>query len=231
MKKVEINSTIVYNIQIDGAYSYFERSMKIMKNKHLSFDDRLEIEKGLNENLSFKQIGKNIGKDCTTVSKEIKNHIIFKNSDTIGRLFFDCVNRCNCPHKHKGTKCNKKNFKHYQKETCERLSKTPYASNGYPKRRVCTLSKQIYEAVYAFKEYKENLTESRTGITYSEKEIYNLIDLGVLKVRNIDLSKKVRYRSKFSNKSSYKIDKECLKNRKYTDYINFISDNPVINIV
>ena len=56
-KKVEFNSTMVYNIQIDDAYSYFERSMRIMKNKHLSFDDRLEIEKGLNENLSFKQIG------------------------------------------------------------------------------------------------------------------------------------------------------------------------------
>ena len=46
-----------------------------MKNKHLSFDERLEIERGLKNNLSFKQIGKNIGKDCTTVSKEIKNHI------------------------------------------------------------------------------------------------------------------------------------------------------------
>ena len=43
-----------------------------MKNKHLSFDDRLQIEKGLNENKSFKQIGKDIGKDCTTISKEIK---------------------------------------------------------------------------------------------------------------------------------------------------------------
>lgn len=42
-----------------------------MKNKHLSFDERLEIERGLKNNLSFKQIGKNIGKDCTTVSKEI----------------------------------------------------------------------------------------------------------------------------------------------------------------
>lgn len=27
-----------------------------MKNKHLSFNDRLEIEKGLNENLSFKKL-------------------------------------------------------------------------------------------------------------------------------------------------------------------------------
>ena len=31
----------------------------------MSFDDRLEIEKGLKNNLSFKKIAKNIGKDCT----------------------------------------------------------------------------------------------------------------------------------------------------------------------
>ena len=43
-----------------------------MKNKHLSFDERLEIEKGLKENLSFKEIGRVLGKDCTTISKEIK---------------------------------------------------------------------------------------------------------------------------------------------------------------
>ncbi len=35
-----------------------------MKNKHLSFDDRLEIVKGLNENKSFKTIGAIISKDC-----------------------------------------------------------------------------------------------------------------------------------------------------------------------
>ena len=49
-----------------------------MKNKHLSFDDRLEIEKGLKENKSFKAIGTIINKDCTTISKEIKNHTVLK---------------------------------------------------------------------------------------------------------------------------------------------------------
>ena len=34
-----------------------------MKNKHLSFGGRLEIERGLKENLSFKKIAKNIKKD------------------------------------------------------------------------------------------------------------------------------------------------------------------------
>ena len=238
-----------------------------MKNKHLSFDDRLEIERCLKENLSFKQIGKNIGKDCTTISKEIKNHITFKNSGAIGRPFFDCINRFNCQHKTKGSRCNPKICEHYQKEICKKLSKPPYVCNGCSQKRICTLSKQLYDAVYADKEYKENLIESRTGITYSEKEIenlnnilvplikeqkqsihhavinnkntimcsekeiYNLINSGVLKVRNIDLTRKVRYRTTSTNKTSYKIDKECLNNRKYEDYIKFINENPDINIV
>ena len=238
-----------------------------MKNKHLSFDDRLEIERYLKENLSFKQIGKNIGKDCTTISKEIKNHITFKNSGAIGRPFFDCINRFNCPHKTKGSRCNPKTCEHYQKEICKKLSKPPYVCNGCPQKRICTLSKQLYDSSYAFKEYKDNLTETRTGITYSkkeienlnnilvplikeqkqsihhavinnkntimcsEKEIYNLINSGVLKVRNIDLTRKVRYRTTSTNKTSYKIDKECLNNRKYEDYIKFINENPDINIV
>lgn len=238
-----------------------------MKNKHLSLDERLEIEKGLKENLSFKQIAKNIGKDCTTISKEIRNHITFKNSGAVGRPFFDCINRFNCPHKPRGTKCNPKICEHYQKELCKKLSKPPYVCNGCSNKNICTLSKQLYDSVYADKEYKENLIESRTGITYSEKEIenlnnilvplikeqkqsihhavtnnkntimcsekeiYNLIDLGVLKVRNIDLIRKIRYRTTSTNKTSYKIDKGCLNGRKYSDYINFINTNPDVNIV
>ena len=60
-----------------------------------------------------------------------------------------------------------------------------------------------------------------------EKEIYDLVDLGALKVKNIDLSKKVRYR----NKTYYKIDKLCLNNRKYSDYLKFINENKDINMV
>ena len=48
------------------------------KNKHLVFDERYVIEHSLNKNMSFKAIGKQILKDCTTVSKEVKAHIIFE---------------------------------------------------------------------------------------------------------------------------------------------------------
>ncbi|WP_418966644.1 helix-turn-helix domain-containing protein, partial [Butyribacter intestini] len=41
--------------------------MNMNKNKHLILDERYVIEHSLNENMSFKAIGKQILKDCTTV--------------------------------------------------------------------------------------------------------------------------------------------------------------------
>jgi len=237
-----------------------------MKNKHLSYDERLEIESGLKDNLSFKQIAKNIDRDCTTISKEIKNHIIFKNSGAVGRPFFDCLYRYNCPYKKKGKKCIPKLCEHYKKESCEKLKKPPYVCNGCSKRNICTLSKQLYDSTYAFKEYKDNLQEARTGITYSEKEIehlnniliplikdkkqsihhaminnkntimcsekeiYNLVNLGVLEVRNIDLPRKVRMKKRKSKKTETK-DTKARTNRTYEDFQKYIEQNPELPIV
>ena len=43
--------------------------------KHLTLDDRIEIQNGLQNGITFKTIAKRIGKDPTTVSKEVKKHI------------------------------------------------------------------------------------------------------------------------------------------------------------
>ena len=51
------------------------------KNKHLTIDDRLEIQECLNHGMTFKAIAKRIGKDQTTVSKEVKKHLSMKEED------------------------------------------------------------------------------------------------------------------------------------------------------
>lgn len=147
------------------------------KNKHLSFDEWLEIEKGLKKNKSFKEIATIISKDCTTISKEIRNHLVFKNSGAIGKPFLDCKFRNDCPFRIKGTLCNSKNCTHYEKENCSKLNKAPYVCNGCKNKTKCTLSKKFYESEKAYHEYLDNLKESRTGITYSELEIENLNDI------------------------------------------------------
>ena len=122
------------------------------KNKHLSLDDRLIIERELSLGKSFKYIGKLINKDCTTISKEVRNHYKIKNSGGYGRVFNNCIYRNEC----KITSlCN----------NCKNLSH-------------CTLSKHIYEGDYAFNEYKQVLSETRSGVVIDKEEIDNLNNIG-----------------------------------------------------
>ena len=45
-----------------------------MSKKHLTYDDRLAIQAGLQKGLKVAQIAKNIGKDRATIGREIKAH-------------------------------------------------------------------------------------------------------------------------------------------------------------
>lgn len=161
------------------------------KNKHLSYDDRLEIERGLKQNLSFKAIGKVIGKDCTTISKEIKNHMTIVNSGCYGRAFNNCKNRTKCEFRNKQKECDSKNCTNYEKEDCNLLLKPPYVCNACKRRNKCTLSKHLYDAKYAFEEYEEVLKESRQGITYTEQELDYLND--ILKPLIVDQKQSVHH--------------------------------------
>ena len=64
----------------------------------------------------------------------------------------------------------------------------------------------------------------------SEKTLYKVIDAGILKVRNIDLPRKVRYRKR-KKASNYKVDKACLEGRRYEDFKVFMKNNPDVSVV
>ncbi len=76
------------------------------KNKHLVLDDRIEIQQCLNAGATFKSIAKRIGKDPTTVSKEVKLHAV--------------------THKNRFTNTD---------EFCPNLSSPPYVCNGCPRKK------------------------------------------------------------------------------------------------
>ena len=50
------------------------------KHSHLTLSERIEIEKALRDRASFSEIGASLGKDPSTVSKEVRNHFIIKDS-------------------------------------------------------------------------------------------------------------------------------------------------------
>lgn len=165
----------------------------IMSNqKHLTLDSRITIETLLNQGNNFKYIAAALGKDCTTISKEIKKHIFAEKSGSCGRGFNDCLfchlHQCkakavckNCTNQTNRPcwTCGKciNNCILYQPYTCIKLSKAPYVCNGCPERYKCALEKKIYKASFAHEEYQKLRTESRMGFSITETELKVLDDI------------------------------------------------------
>ena len=158
------------------------------KHKHLQISERQLIESHLNSKLSFRAIGSELGRDPTTISKEVKNHIHYKKTGAYGRPFNDCLIRQGCEVKFlcDNKKCKKNrccfcsvtsctiHCHDYKKEICSEFSKPPYVCNGCEKRRSCTLEKRLYDAHFAQKEYEYVLSEARQGIQLTEEEAIHI---------------------------------------------------------
>ena len=156
------------------------------KQKHLTLDSRITIETMLNQQQSFKSIGRFLNKDCSTISKEVKNHILFEKSGTYGRAFNDCrlAFRHQCSAQRICSQCSSRTGRFcwscgkcssscmlYEKYFCPTLSRPPYVCNGCSLRYKCSLEKHLYKASYAHKEYELVRSESRSGFALSESEL------------------------------------------------------------
>ncbi len=156
-----------------------------MKSKHLCFDDRLTIEKGLKEGCSFNEIASRIEKSVSTVSREVKLHRYRKernmfNSPNICRHRRDCnkAERCNgkgC-NKNRCTKCTVCNSHcdYFEEIVCMKLQRAPLVCNGCQTSQYCHLDKFYYDARKAQSDYEINLSESRGGINMNEDEFVRL---------------------------------------------------------
>jgi len=162
----------------------------MINNRHLLQGERNIIEQRLLVKESFKSIGRELGKDPTTIAKEIRSHIQFRKTGCYGKAFNNCLNRKDCTVRHLcgSQRCNRycsfcnahpcsSLCPEYHQEICSRLSKPPYACNGCEDRRSCTLEKRIYSAVHAQKEYETVRCESRQGIQLTEEEALRLDSL------------------------------------------------------
>ena len=160
-------------------------------NKHLTTDNRYTIQAMLNNKASFKTIADALDKDPSTISKEIRSHLVFRKIGGMHLHYNACVHRFNCNKSHlcspchaaRGYKlckrCNMCNAfcKDFQKEICSKLLKPPYVCNGCGNRNLCSLEKRFYYAADAQKEYKLVLSESRSGISLSETEVAHLEEI------------------------------------------------------
>lgn len=208
------------------------------KNKHLSFEDRCTIEEFLNYGYSFTKIANRIGKDRTTIAREIKHHRFLRTS-----------NRSN------GQPCCFEN-------------KPPYVCNSCEKITYCRKQRFSYSHDIAYNEYKKCLIQQRSHLKITKDEIvaindiiaplminkhhsinhiyshhsdllnfskptfYRYIDLGILNIRNVDLPRKVRFKiNKEYDYSREKVNTKIKVGRFYTDFKDYLEFNPNASIV
>ena len=217
------------------------------KNLHLTVQERIIIEKGIENGSTKAAIALTIGKDKSTVGKEIKKHreLVHKSSYKI-----------NCA-----------DFKPF---TCNRRDRSPGACNGCSKYTHCRYDKYRYKADFSHKKYREDLVDSRTGINMSyeeckamadiivplieaghspyhivtnhpelnisEKTLYNYIENGIFRefgLLDIDLRIKTKRKitKKASNKYKKREDKKYLNGRTYDDFINYTAENKNLSVV
>ena len=152
------------------------------KNAHLTYDDRLTIQSSIADHLSFKAIGLILGKDPSTIAKEVKGLIKIE----VKGSFNPCLHQKTCTHKKDVCKpCIKKFSQNcrtcteacyeicpdFEEKHCLALLKPPYVCNGCTERHGCKLQRHLYDAKYAQKEYEAVRSESRQGFAISQEEL------------------------------------------------------------
>ena len=221
------------------------------KNLHLTVQERIIIEKGIENGSTKAAIALTIGKDKSTVGKEIKKHreLVHKSSYKI-----NCANMKNCSHNHVCDNCA--DFKPF---TCNRRDRSPGACNGCSKYTHCRYDKYRYKADFSHKKYREDLVDSRTGINMpyeeckamadiivplieaghspyhivtnhpelniSEKTLYNYIENGIFREFGLlDIDLRIKTKRKITKKASNKYKKR--EDKKYLNgrtYDDFIN--------
>ncbi|MBQ6425188.1 MAG: IS30 family transposase [Clostridia bacterium] len=203
-----------------------------------SFESRT-IEDCLRNKMTFKAIAKLLGKDQTTISKEIKKHIVSEpNSKTVR-------DANNVPLQ------------------CPQLLRPPFVCNGCNTRYNCQYERRFYRANEAQTSYKSLLSEARTGVALNRQQFYHADDLiaegldkgqhiyhicktndlgmsissvyrninkGYMSSSRIDLPRAVKFKQRKKHTETY-VPKGAKVGRSFEDFSRFAEENEICNWV
>jgi IS30 family transposase len=210
------------------------------KHKHLSIDDRLEIQGCLDKGMTFRAIAQRIGKDQTTISKEVKKHITVTPSEELIRTDANGAAIASSP--------------------CPALLKAPFVCNSCRKRHArCAFQKQLYIAKTAHNSYKSLLSGAREGIAlnkesfyeadvivsngikrgqhlyhvmktndlgFSQATAYRHLQRGYLSVSKMDFPRVVKFKQRRQRPSDY-VPKAAKVGRTYNDFLSHIEKHNI----
>lgn len=207
--------------------------------KHLTLDNRQEIMECLDKGVSFKDIAHRVGKSATTISREVKKHLVVQ--PLSARL-------------------TKADGSPIEERPCPQLLKAPFVCNPCEKRRrQCPFQKQLYIAKNAHAEYESLLREAREGIPLNKEEfweadsviaegikkgqrLYHIMEThdvgfskstayrhlhrGYLSIHKLDLPRVVKFKARKQHKAD-SVPKAVREGRTYSDFLDFIDEHGI----
>jgi len=222
---------------------------------HLTLEERKIIQVGIENGSTKADIARTIGKDATTVAKEIRKHRTLKPRNTFNRPVM-CAKLKYCQNKPCIKKCE-----NYEEPKCNRRDKSPGACNKCDDSKNCHYDKYIYDAAKADEEYRRDLVDFREGINLTTKErdeiggiiaplllqgqsvhqvlsahpeieqcektIYTYIESGVFKDLGVDnFTLKEQVNRKLPRKYKKRKEPVNFNGRKYSDFLAFRLAHP-----
>jgi IS30 family transposase len=168
---------------------------KIYDQRHLTTSQRIKIEKGLLDHMTFASIARLIDKHPSTVAKEVKKYHFFPPRDDPQRVlrcirYHECQMRFLCDEKkdciHPCKNCYDTTLRvskcallcpDYLEPVCPQIQKAPFVCNGCHKVKRCDKKHSFYSAQRADESSHELLVSCRSGINQEPVDVALLDDL------------------------------------------------------
>ncbi|BCJ93639.1 IS30 family transposase [Anaerocolumna cellulosilytica] len=149
-----------------------------------SYEERLHLQSNLKEGLSFKEISRRLGKDPSTIFREVRKYSCEIATGYPGQTHNTCRNRRTCNRRRFcGENCSRKlmyckycnqcnaSCPDYIEEICLARFRAPYICNVCTEIGKCSLVKNFYDAEKAHIKAHKIISESRSGLCINEQEV------------------------------------------------------------
>jgi IS30 family transposase len=137
---------------------------------HLTLEERRIILTGITNGSSKAAIAQTVGKDKSTIGKEIKLHRTLSHKC---KMPLECNNYRKCIF---GRKCTL-NCPEYSPFKCSRRDRSPGACNGCSNWSHCRFNKYTYSPEDAQMDYRTVLVDSRQGVNLTTSEAKDIADV------------------------------------------------------
>ena len=137
---------------------------------HLTLEERRIILTGISNGSTKSAIAKTIGKDRSTVAKEIRLHRTLSHKC---KMPLECNHYRKCVH---GRQCTP-DCPEYSPFRCSRRDRSPGACNGWSSWSRCRFNKFRYSPEDAHLDYRSTLVDARRGVNLTVQEAISMASL------------------------------------------------------